>query len=439
MSSFQQKFTLETLTIAKLVEMLTHVNVPNLPNRRRKANLISLFVTLTPSDKEALVRDFNSDGTKVRPEEVGRRAAQEEEARQQEEELKMQVFTPFAEEWKLEKSDIENAEKLFAEDYNEGEGKKRKRRTTSPSKLLLFLYAKGILAEEDSVIRKRRFKLLLAAETDKLKKALERLTTIVEKGETTPTRLKMEADSVFDDFVTKHKEWKAEDSFVVFRDHQNLKGKSHALVERFQKSGLCYMHACVVVQHYLVAMNNDKEVPMLNMAEYLKKYMPGDRLYQHIWNNKGGDSLDFLENILKEKPGVDGIASRQTDTLCNDDLDALLKSYGPGLVSGFAVAKDFIGTDWQHLGKYLEKCEGRHAMVLVGYRIADGKKRYLLQNWWKSKPYVEVDVEYLLSSKAAIHFIKEKQMEMGDYPTNLEALVECESGIDASENFIPDN
>ena len=168
--------------------------------------------------------------------------------------------------------------------------------------------------------------------------------------------------------------------------------------------------------------------------------MPGDSLYQHFWENKGGDSLDFLENILEQKPGVDGIASRQTDTLHNDDLDILLKSYGPGLVSGFAVAQDFIGDDWQHLGKYkVEKFEGRHAMVLVGYRIVDGKKRYLLQNWWKTKPYVEVDVDYLLSSKVTIHFIKEKQVRMGDYPTNLETLVECESGIDASENFIPDN
>jgi hypothetical protein len=102
---------------------------------------------------------------------------------------------------------------------------------------------------------------------------------------------------------------------------------------------------------------------------------------------------------LEQKPGVDGIASRQTDTLHNDDLDILLKSYGPGLVSGFAVAQDFIGDDWQHLGKYkVEKFEGRHAMVLVGYRIVDGKKRYLLQNWWKTKPYVEVDIGYLLSS-----------------------------------------
>jgi hypothetical protein len=343
------------------------------------------------------------------------------------------IFEPFVEEWKLEQSDIEAAARLYSQDY------RKKRKRADPSKLLLFLYAKGILAEEESFFRKASFEGLFAAKTVKLQKALERLKTIVEKGETTPTRLTLEAASVFNVFANSHPEWNAENSFVVFRDHDNLQGKSHALVERFQKSGLCYMHACVVLQHYLVAMNNNDQVPMLNMAEYLKKYMPSDRLYQHIWNNKGGDSLDFLKHILKERPNSKSIfhCSNWNDL---EFMNEYLYLYGPGLVSGFCVAKNFIGTEWQHLGNYeVEKFEGRHAMVLVGCRSVGGEKRYLLQNWWKSKPYVEVDVDYLLSSEATVHFIMEPQKEMGDYPTNLETLVECESGIDASENFIPDN
>jgi superfamily II DNA/RNA helicase len=99
----------------------------------------------------------------------------------------------------------------------------------------------------------------------------------------------------------------------------------------------------------------------LNMAEYLKKYMPGERLYQHIWNNKGRDSLDFLESIWKEKPESESIihCSNCSDL---DSMDGYLQSYGPGLVSGFAVT----GDDWQHLGKYnVENFKGRHAMVLV--------------------------------------------------------------------------
>ena len=69
------------------------------------------------------------------------------------------LFTPYADEWKLEESDNKTAAELFAQDYK----KKRKRNATTPSKLLLFLYAKGTLAEEDSVIRKRKFGSVFAA------------------------------------------------------------------------------------------------------------------------------------------------------------------------------------------------------------------------------------------------------------------------------------
>lgn len=197
------------------------------------------------------------------------------------------------------------------------------------------------------------------------------------------------------------------------------------------------MHACVVMQHYLVAMNNEEVVPMLDMAEYLKKYMSGDSLYLHIWNAQGRDPLEFFEKILKKRPSPYSMISPSSNLLSNADLDALLRSYGPGLVSGFCVAKTFISEEWQHLGNYDDKeFEGRHAMVLVGSRVVEGKKRYLLQNWWKSKPYIEVDADYLIRSKATVHFIKEPQMQMGDYPANLEALVEC--NIDASENFVPE-
>lgn len=87
------------------------------------------------------------------------------------------LFAKYAKEWKLESGDIEVAAQLFTKDYgNEG--------AQTPSKLLLFLYAKRILAEEDPIIRKAEFEDLLAADTAELEKALERLTTIVQKGET---------------------------------------------------------------------------------------------------------------------------------------------------------------------------------------------------------------------------------------------------------------
>ena len=36
-------------------------------------------------------------------------------------------------------------------------------------------------------------------------------------------------------------------------------------------------------------------------------------------------------------------------------------------------------------------------MLIVGFRIQDGKVRLLLQNWWLTKQFVEVDEDYLKS------------------------------------------
>ena len=140
--------------------------------------------------------------------------------------------------------------------------------------------------------------------------------------------------------------------------------------------------------------------------------MKSDELYEHIWNNKGGDSLAFLANILSEKLNDDGVVSISSYLLRNANLDELLLSNCTALVSGFNVAEEFICDDWQHLEKYhVEKFKGRHAMVLVGYRNFEGKRRYLLQNWWKNKPYVEVDIDYMLRSGATIRFFEETDQE----------------------------
>ena len=61
---------------------------------------------------------------------------------------------------------------------------------------------------------------------------------------------------------------------------------------------------------------------------------------------------------------------------------------------------------------------------------------YLLQNWWKEKPYFEVDAEYFESAGATIHFVAVKQDKMGGYPSNYHTIVEC--SVDACENFIPE-
>ena len=153
-----------------------------------------------------------------------------------------------------------------------------------------------------------------------------------------------------------------------------------------------------------------------------------------IWNDKGGDAYDFLEQILVDKPKNLGIASMNDSYLMEN-----LNKYGPALVAGFKVSTDFTNMNtWQHVGSWNENSIGRHAMLLICHRKTEYGMRYLLQNWWDQKPWIEVDLEYLNSSKALIYFIKESQTDMGDFINSFEQHVECESGLDASENFIPE-
>jgi hypothetical protein len=48
-------------------------------------------------------------------------------------------------------------------------------------------------------------------------------------------------------------------------------------------------------------------------------------------------------------------------------------------------------------------------MVMIGDRVAvdTGKTFFLLQNWWKTKQFVEVDEDYYLKScGAAVYFVE---------------------------------
>ncbi|KAI8829124.1 hypothetical protein BJ741DRAFT_582349 [Chytriomyces cf. hyalinus JEL632] len=250
----------------------------------------------------------------------------------------------------------------------------------SVSKLLLFLYAKDILSEETPGTRKLMFDDVLHGTSDTLVARRNRLKAIVEVGEKPLTRTSLHPKSLFESFIESHPEWAAgPDVFVAHRDHPSLRGKEQALFEGFQKGGsLCYMHAPVVLQHYLVAMNNTNKMPMLNIAELLKKKIHATTLHQHIWHNEGETLRSFLSRYL------------------------------------------------QHVGSY-KRTEfiGRHAMVLIGSRKVGHAVHYLLQNWW--------------THKAHGSFFKEEQLEMGNLPTTFAELVESEVGLDARENTIPDD
>lgn len=83
----------------------------------------------------------------------------------------------------------------------------------------------------------------------------------------------------------------------------------------------------------------------------------------------------------------------------------------------------------------------QHAMVMVGYRIdpSSGKVLLLLQNWWISRQFLEVDEDYFNYSKARLFFCRHAQKTLrsnydvtfGEY---IEAAEETDMGEACSED-----
>jgi len=334
--------------------------------------------------------------------------------------------------WNLDVAKIDAALKLLIQDVVAADAITDTR---------LFLYAKGILANELAAVRQLKFDALLKPdaaqvpdeEKKKLRAGLERLERIVVKGEHgSPLK---PTDNAFVNFCKQHiVEWSdASKSYVVFRDDAKLAGKD-AYVERVQKSGLCYMHAPIVLQHYVVRKNSDTRVMMLDMAIYLRQHMDSEALYLHIWSDHGGDSAEFLRQILVQQPEPVVTAVETTPTR----LVERLKECGPLLVAGVRIDDVFDDkTTMSFRGVRTGKSKGRHAMVLVGHRKEGDLDLFLLQNWWRKKPFVEVTAEYLVSCQANVYVVVTPQFAMGQYPTGNCACIEAEN-LDAAETFAPE-
>jgi predicted RNA-binding protein len=324
-------------------------------------------------------------------------------------------FEQYAQEWNLKSDDIKRACIVASSD------KMRVNKVHSPDdKMKCFLYAKGILQKERVL---REFDLQNIYSHRQAADPYQRLLRIVSTGECA-----LEALPSFDNFVLRHPAWGLGTSWVLFRDHVLLKGKD-AYVERTQCSSLCYMHGSVVMQHLLVSMYRDEKVGMVDITDYLRKHTNGEQLRNHIFLNAGGHSVEFLRSLLQlpnhetfEKPDVKSL-----------EIPELMERYGPALVSSMEIWSCFYNQSLDvHTDSPQGTIVGYHSMVLVGYRQEGNEIRYLLQNWWQRKLFVEVNARYLRACGAILTFCTTRhEAILGGHKMNLNSHVE--SSNDACE------
>jgi hypothetical protein len=290
------------------------------------------------------------------------------------------------------------------------------------SAALQFLFEKKVFIDEHN--RSFKFKSVLNPKNalqwkKKFEQSQKRLFQITsEDGDKTFKDLPGDVMS-FEQFCKEVPAWgDPNNSYVCFRDDLAMKD---SIVQRVQRSGLCYMHAPVVLQHYLVSKGTSAKTGMVNISKYIHDKFTSIELENHIFRNDGGSSTRMLENILMKGSEI----STGSPELIH--FESTLKQYGPHLVSQFRVYDDFQSSEkWMYSGVPTGEVKGQHAMVLIGMRKESGQLKFLLQNWWSRKQFVEVDYDYLSACEAYISYVETPQMQIPDeFPITTLFFAEC--------------
>jgi hypothetical protein len=201
-------------------------------------------------------------------------------------------------------------------------------------------------------------------------------------------------------------------SYIFWDDHAHIEGLQ---VIRVQNSGLCHIHAPVALQRYLVSINSGgTNHKMIDISKFVRTTFGFSSIFNHIVFDLGGYSLQMLgtisghgDNLRKVSYKIPETSDHAHQTITALIMHQLRSRKAPALVSGFNVVSSFGNDSVVSYTEFAGNIEGSHAMVLVGYRTdpVTGQVFFLLQNWWKSMPFVEVSSMYLASSFGDVTFV----------------------------------
>ena len=110
----------------------------------------------------------------------------------------------------------------------------------------------------------------------------------------------------FDQFLIVQPAWNVVDNVVLFWNNYPKIFHKNILVIRKQMSGLCFMHAPVVLQHYLLCIHRIKigqplDFKMVDIAAYIKDNWKGPDLETYLAFDHGGSSQTFFKAINVSK------------------------------------------------------------------------------------------------------------------------------------------
>jgi hypothetical protein len=191
--------------------------------------------------------------------------------------------------------------------------------------------------------------------------------------------------AVFQEFISKIPSWYKDivpQEINLFWQKFTDSDQENFLVMRHQiSSNLCYMHAPVVLQHYLLSIYRLKnKIPlnfeMIDISLFINKHWKGQQLDPYFSNFCGDSSILFLHKITKKQhiklkyynliDVFDNYNKKNFDKTCSEIFNRLESE--PALVSCFNVAEAFHDSnDVSFCGKCdLQNSPGLHSMLLIG-------------------------------------------------------------------------
>ena len=217
------------------------------------------------------------------------------------------------------------------------------------------------------------------------------------------------------------------------------------MVIRKQNSGLCYLHAPVVYEHYLIAIATDcSNCGIINIGKYEDYLLTGDDLTNFLLQDKGGNSLETLDkicNLTEDDRDSIRIPDKNKHAnyyaqVCEEILQNV--SLKPALVSTFKVYDDFLETKKVSFSGKPKTSNTKHpqmhSMVLIGARKSiTGEYFFLLQNWWEGRYFIEVSGEYMYYCDPKITFVKKAFTRNLELSTFICDALYAESSADAAE------
>ena len=148
--------------------------------------------------------------------------------------------------------------------------------------------------------------------------------------------------------------WSA-NTYVFHRDHsnfQNAEAKGNVLCQRYQLTGLCYIHTPAVLQYYLVWLAMGSDVGMIDVSTMVREWFDAEKLKRHIFEDTGGSSRLMLGDIL-----ITG--STITDCRIDDITVEFIETWGPLLVFDFEIHDDFLppNNTFAYTGQTHRRCQ----------------------------------------------------------------------------------